>query len=127
METNQEMVDEFHRKFGHPVGERVHIPDEVKFWNRMRWVQSELKELMDAFIDGDPVEFADALGDTIYLIYGWAVECCIPLDDVFRLIHESNMTKLGSDGMPILKNDGKVAKGPNYRSPKSEIKKLLAR
>ena len=37
--------------------------------------------------------------------------------DVFREIHDSNMTKLGEDGLPILREDGKILKGPNYKKP----------
>lgn len=35
---------------------------------------------------------------------------------VFR-VHASNMSKLGEDGKPIKREDGKVLKGPNYKAP----------
>jgi phosphoribosyl-ATP pyrophosphohydrolase len=35
---------------------------------------------------------------------------------VYR-VHESNMSKLGEDGKPIYRDDGKVLKGPNYKPP----------
>ena len=37
--------------------------------------------------------------------------------DAFQLVHQSNMSKLGPDGKPIFREDGKVLKGPNYRAP----------
>jgi hypothetical protein len=37
--------------------------------------------------------------------------------DAFQLVHQSNMSKLGTDGRPIFREDGKVLKGPNYRAP----------
>jgi len=37
--------------------------------------------------------------------------------DAFQLVHQSNMSKLGTDGKPIFREDGKVLKGPNYRAP----------
>jgi len=85
-------------------------------------------ELSDcAFISNgntpDPVEIADALGDGIYVKYGHAIERGIPLDDVLREIHRSNMSKLGDDGKQILRDDGKVLKGPNYSPP--DIAKVL--
>ena len=39
------------------------------------------------------------------------------LHKAFLLVHESNMSKLGDDGKPIRREDGKVLKGPNYKPP----------
>lgn len=39
------------------------------------------------------------------------------IQEAFRRVHESNMSKLGEDGKPILRDDGKVMKGPNYWKP----------
>lgn len=38
-------------------------------------------------------------------------------DSAFEEVHASNMTKLGDDGRPVYREDGKVIKGPNYRKP----------
>ena len=65
----------------------------------------------------DPVEIADALGDGIYVKYGHAIERGLPLDDCLREIHRSNMSKLDANGNPILRDDGKILKGPNYSPP----------
>lgn len=62
-------------------------------------------------------EVADALGDLVYVIYGMALEMGYDLRDVIQEIHGSNMTKLGEDGKPIYREDGKVLKGPNYVQP----------
>jgi hypothetical protein len=35
----------------------------------------------------------------------------------FFRVHESNMSKLGEDGKPIKREDGKILKGPNYKEP----------
>lgn len=37
--------------------------------------------------------------------------------EAFRRVHASNMSKLGEDGKPIFREDGKVMKGPNYKKP----------
>ena len=37
--------------------------------------------------------------------------------DAFLFVHDSNMSKLGDDGNPIFREDGKIMKGPNYRAP----------
>jgi predicted HAD superfamily Cof-like phosphohydrolase len=39
------------------------------------------------------------------------------LDEAMHRVHESNMSKLGEDGKPIYRADGKVLKGPNYKEP----------
>lgn len=62
-------------------------------------------------------QVADALGDLIYVIYGMALEMGYDLRDVVAEIHASNLTKLGEDGQPIKREDGKVLKGPNYVPP----------
>lgn len=38
-------------------------------------------------------------------------------DEAFRRVHASNMSKLGPDGKPLRREDGKVLKGPNYMPP----------
>tara|TARA_R110002153_G_scaffold12478_5_gene46486 strand:+ start:2484 stop:2957 length:474 start_codon:yes stop_codon:yes gene_type:complete len=40
--------------------------------------------------------------------------------EAFNRVHDSNMSKLGLDGKPIYRQDGKVLKGPNYRKPDLE-------
>jgi predicted HAD superfamily Cof-like phosphohydrolase len=39
------------------------------------------------------------------------------IDEAFMLVHASNMSKLGDDGKPIRRSDGKILKGPNYKAP----------
>ena len=75
---------------------------------------------MDATNDDsrvDLIETADALGDLKYVVEGAALVFGIPLEPVFMEIHRSNMSKLGTDGKPIYREDGKVLKGPNYTPP----------
>lgn len=49
----------------------------------------------------------------------------LPLKEIIEAIHESNMSKLGADGKPILREDGKILKGPNFFTPTAKIKELL--
>jgi len=35
-------------------------------------------------------------------------------DTAFAEVHRSNMSKLGPDGKPVRREDGKILKGPNY-------------
>lgn len=65
----------------------------------------------------DGAEVADALGDIVYVCYGMALEMGYDLRSVIEEIHASNLTKLGDDGKPLIREDGKVLKGPNYVKP----------
>lgn len=71
----------------------------------------------------DRVEMADAIGDLDYVLSGLAHVGGIPHDKVVDEIHRSNMSKLGADGKPILRSDGKILKGPGYFRP--EIARIL--
>ena len=65
------------------------------------------------------VEICDAIVDILYLTYGTAVEHGMKdkLDKMFQEVQDSNMSKLGSDGQPVFREDGKILKGPNYFKP----------
>ena len=51
------------------------------------------------------------------VLYGTALEFGLQhvMDQVMDEVHRSNMSKLGLDGKPVHREDGKVMKGPNYR------------
>lgn len=84
----------------------------VKLWKTL-WAQAQTVDEQAR----DTVEVADALGDLIYVIYGMALELGIPLSRVLDEIQASNLSKLGADGQPIYREDGKVLKGPDYFPP----------
>lgn len=92
---------------------------------RINLQDEETGELEEALFDNDLVAVAKELADVVYVAYGTAVSLGIDLDAVLRLVHLSNMSKLGEDGQPVFREDGKVVKGPNYWSPEPAIKTLL--
>jgi predicted HAD superfamily Cof-like phosphohydrolase len=57
------------------------------------------------------------IADVQYVLSGTNVTFGLPANEVFARVHESNMSKLGPDGKPLLRADGKVLKGPNYHPP----------
>ncbi|NEA43140.1 hypothetical protein [Streptomyces sp. SID11385] len=61
--------------------------------------------------------FAQELADLVYVTYGTALTHGIDLDAVLAEVHRANMSKLGPDGSPVRRADGKVMKGPHYRAP----------
>ena len=60
------------------------------------------------------------LADLVYVCYQFAENMGWFLDEALNRVHESNMSKLGEDGKPIYREDGKVLKGPNYKPPTLE-------
>lgn len=118
-----DFVREFHRTFNLPIREELYIPDTLERGLRVRLQKEELKELADASVQGDIVEVADALADTLYIAHGTALCYGVPLDAVLAEVHRSNMSKLGRDGKPIYRDDGKVMKGPDYFPP--DIKRVI--
>lgn len=112
-----EMVREFHQTYGVRIQLQPALPHEVR--RDLRWdlLREEFEELRQAETANDLVAVADALADMLYIIHGTALEYGIPLDAVVAEVHRSNMSKLGADGKPILREDGKVLKGPGYFKP----------
>ena len=60
------------------------------------------------------------LADLVYVCYQYAENMGWFLDEALDRVHKSNMSKLGEDGKPIYREDGKVLKGPNYKPPNLE-------
>lgn len=113
-----EMVREFHEHYGVSVSNDIVTNASFELLNlRIGLIREEWKELEAALIANDIVEIADALADLTYVVYGTAVSYGIPLDEVFEEVHDSNMSKLGEDGLPLVRADGKILKGPNFRPP----------
>ena len=92
--------------------------------NKLRFnlMKEENEEYFEAANNNDMVEVADALGDMLYILCGTIIEHGMEhkIDEIFREIQNSNMSKLGADGSPIYREDGKVLKGPNYFKPDIE-------
>ena len=100
------------------------VSDDVKEI-RCALIEEEASEFREALEADDIVEVADAIADLLYVVYGAAVTFGIPIDEVFAEVHRSNMTKLGPDGAPIYREDGKVLKGPSFEPP--DVIGILAR
>ena len=115
--TNFEKVGDFMEAFGQEVLCIPTMPDTNLAALRLDLIQEEVQELRDGLGKNSMLEIADALTDILYVVYGAGHAFGIDLDDCFNEVHSSNMTKLGADGRPLYRDDGKVMKGPNYREP----------
>ena len=115
--TNFEKVIQFMNTYGQEVKRKAELPSENIVELRLDLIEEEISELEDAIDDEDIVAVADALTDILYVVYGAGAAFGINLDACFHEVHSSNMSKLGEDGKPIYREDGKVMKGPNFREP----------
>lgn len=130
------LVKEFHQVYEAPVNTGIPTVDFERVHLRMKLIAEEYSELVGAIYgqearkkledflktlpdDGnrDVVEAADALADMVYVIYGMALESGINLPAVLQEVQASNLSKLGEDGKPIRREDGKILKGPGFFPP----------
>ena len=132
------LVRRFHRLYGLPIRTDGPGLERESLHMRMSLIAEEFAELVGAVYgkaargeieaawgraaaadDGerDTVAAADALADLVYVVYGMALETGIDLAAVLAEVQRSNMSKLGADGRPVYRGDGKVLKGPDYFPP----------
>lgn len=120
MQDKIKAVTLFHTAFGIGFSEIQQANlGESKNNLRFNLMDEENKEYLEAAMNNDMVEVADALGDMLYILCGTIIEHGMQhkIEEVFNEIQRSNMSKLGADGKPIYREDGKVLKGPNYFKP----------
>ena len=123
MQKQINAVKEFHTTFGLGYSESmVGSLGENKNFLRFNLMKEENEEYLEAVQNDDIVEIADALGDMLYILCGTIIEHGLhhKIEAVFDEIQRSNMSKLGADGKPIYREDGKVLKGPHYFKPNFE-------
>ena len=120
MQKQLKAVRIFHETYGLGVSEEMKA-DLGTLKNELRFnlMKEENEEYLEAVQNNDIVEIADALGDMLYILRGTILEHGLQhkIEEVFDEIQRSNMSKLGEDGKPIYREDGKVMKGPNYFKP----------
>jgi len=126
MKNKIKAVHDFHSAFGLGIENTptAQLPKEKNLL-RFNLMKEENEEYFEAANTNDLVEVADALGDMLYILCGTIIEHGMQdkIEEVFNEIQRSNMSKLGADGNPIYREDGKVLKGPNYFKP--NIKEIL--
>jgi len=102
-----EMLREFHEMAELTANKSPTLLDQKTFELRKRLHEEEHQEFLTAVKDRDIVEIADALGDLLYVVFGTAVAYGLNMDEIFKQIHTSNMTKRG----------GKKDKGGKFIKP----------
>jgi predicted HAD superfamily Cof-like phosphohydrolase len=95
---------------------------------QLRLIYEEFQELRSAHMSmmayepegalpSNEAETLKELADLVYVCYQYAANMQWDLNTAMQRVHESNMSKLGEDGKPIRRVDGKILKGPNYKPP----------
>ena len=118
--NNFDMVGQFMRVFGQEVLTTPQLPDSELAALRLDLIEEEVEELGDGIDRNSLLEIADALTDILYVVYGAGHAFGIDLNACFLEVHCSNMTKLGPEGEPLYREDGKILKGEGYVEPNLE-------
>jgi len=121
-------LQEFHSTFV-PEQSKDFLP--MKLTRRINLIAEEARETIDALeymestffnetsstLNGAKEEVAKELADLLYVVYGTAEELDIPLEQVFQVVHQSNMSKAESDGTVKRNEFGKILKPSTYAPP----------
>jgi len=119
MQKQLKQVEQFHTAFGQENGKWPRNLSIEEAELRYRLLEEENDEYLDACTDNSLVEIADALGDQLYILCGTILKHGMQhiIEEVFDEIQASNMSKLGEDGKPLLREDGKILKGSGFFKP----------
>jgi len=118
MKKQIEQIREFEKAFNIDTDSQTVI-------TKFNLLLEELEEYVEAAKAEDTVEIADAITDILYITFGLVTKHNLDdkMEALFDEVHSSNMSKLGADGKPIYREDGKVLKGPLYFKP--DLEKIL--
>ena len=100
--------------------EVINGPERRNF--QLTLINEEHRELLEAHLkvhdyEGSEADCLKELADLVYVCFQYAENLDWDLMEALHRVHKSNMSKLGSDGKPVRRDDGKVLKGPNYMPP----------
>lgn len=119
-----ELLNEWHSAVGDQKGRDLLCDSSASGALREALITEEYKEVIKAIANHDRENLAKELGDLVYVVGGTAHAYDIPLDEVLREVHRSNMTKLAEDGIKY-RDDGKILKPASYEE--ADIATILAR
>ena len=127
-----EMVEKFHKAFEKPISKLL-VDQQNLVQLRAALIKEEHEETDDALyalymsLGDDEEEFPqhdarvavlDGICDSIFVLIGTAQALGMDIEAGMEQVFLSNMSKLGEDGKPIYRNDGKVLKGSNFFPPR---------
>lgn len=121
--SNGDMLKQFHETY---LAKRNRKWEEEPGLEELvtKLIHEEFKEFMDE-TGNDQAALLKELADLVYVCYGYADRFGWDLDEAFRRVHLSNMSKLDPvTGKPIFREDGKILKSSSYKEP--NLKDLVA-
>ncbi len=126
MQKQLKQLKEFHSSFNLGWGDKpAHLNEETKKL-RIKIMREEMDEAIEA-MEREPIEnIAKELADVLYVVCGTIGEYGLEdkMEQIFDEVHKSNMSKLGPEGRPLYREDGKVLKSDHYVLP--DIKSILS-
>lgn len=127
MNRSQKQVKEFHKAFNLPISDFPRQLELERKHFRADLIQEELDEFLEADGKGikNFVDEIDALIDLLYFTYGTLIEMGVDAEEVFDIVQECNMAKLGPNGKPIYREDGKVLKPEGWTGPERNIENYI--
>ena len=119
-------VIQFRKAFGLPIHEKPGLLTVPEEYLHLDLIEEELQELKAALFDRDLQETFDALLDLKYVITGMGVHMGLPMDEGWKEVHVSNLSKLDDNGEPLYHDgtegpEGKVKKSENYWPPRLDV------
>ena len=129
MQKQIQQLIEWHQKFGVPMRTTPDPFDDsdenlANLRLRARIMKEEVREWeTEAIYNADNHKRIKELADILYTVIGTIITEGYQdkIEQAFDLLHESNMSKLGADGKPVRRADGKILKGPNYKEPDMSV------
>ena len=118
-ETIQDKLKSFHKAFGHPTDEEyITGGNNATKALRVRLLHEEFTEVTSAIsYKQNKAAILKELCDLVYVAVGFADTFGWNFDVAFNRVHTSNMSKLGENGKPIYREDGKIMKSNMYKEP----------
>lgn len=115
----QKAVEAFMAAGGQTTNIIPKVPADPVADRRILMLREEMEEMIRAWVNGDIVEYADAIADIIYVALGAAVEAGIDIEPVIEEVIDSNNSKIDwQSAQPWARHDnGKIAKDEHYRAP----------
>ena len=114
-------IREFREAFGLPINDSPTLLGEEEMNLHRDLIIEEYLEMVTAWEEGDLTEVFDGIIDMMYVLGGLAVHMGLPIEEGWREVHSSNMSKLDENGEAIYREDGKVMKSDRYFPPQLDI------
>ena len=116
------LIREFQKKADQPIANQPCKMSEEQVIKRIKWIKKELEELKNA---QNEYEQADALIDALYYLLGAFVDMGINPDELFKIVHRSNMKKVANPTSIKKDSDNRILKPHGFLHPDEEIQQEI--